>query len=103
MSASEFFSDLLHFNFSNAAKRLVDWYGVWPPQLKAFVAKLTDDEGIILWNAATTGLSDLASGKSFQQTVDDVWEIIKDQVPTKAKSDLADALGIQSRAAPTAS
>lgn len=97
MSASEFFADVLHGNFSHAAARLTDWYSGWPPELKAFVAKLTDDEGAILMNTARGLLSDLLAGKDFNQIIDDAWNTIKDQVPGKAKSDLADALGVLKR------
>lgn len=94
MSTSEFFSDILHGNFSHAASRLSDWYSGWPPELKAFVAKLTDDEGQILMNVARGLLADVLAGKDFNQIVDDAWDNIKDQVPSKAKNDLADALGV---------
>lgn len=70
---------------------------VLPKPLAELVHRLTDDEGKILWDAASTALGDLVGGKSFTQVVDDVWDTIKEQVPSKAKADLADALGIQSR------
>lgn len=97
MSAREFFADVLHGNFSHAYSRLADWYSGWPPELKAFVAKLTDDEGQILMATARGLLADALAGKDFNQIIDDAWDTIKNQVPGKAKSDLADALGVLKR------
>lgn len=98
MSASEFFGDVLHGNFTHAYSRLVDWYGGWPPQLKAFVAKLTDDEGQIIWAAAQAALEGAIAGKAITDIGDEVWTAIKDQVPNKAKADVLDALGVLLRA-----
>lgn len=98
MSASALFSDLLHGNFSHAYSRLTDWYNGWPPQLKAFVVKLTDDEGQILWQAAITLLAGAAAGTPITVIADTAWTDLQSKVPSKAKSDLLDALGVLLRA-----
>lgn len=98
MSASEFFSDVLHGNLTHAYQRLSDWYSGWPPALKAFVTKLTDDEGQIIWTAAQAALVGLESDKSITVIGDEVWEAIKEQVPSKGKADVLDALGVLLRA-----
>lgn len=74
-----------------------------PPQLAAFVNKFMDDEGQIIWGACVTALGDAVAGKTIQQIGDDVWNQIKSQVPTKAKSDVLDALGVLLRAPADAS
>lgn len=101
MSASEFFSDVLHGNLTHAYQRLADWYSGWPPALKAFVTKLTDDEGQIIWAAAQAALVGLVGDKSITVIGDEVWETIKEQVPNKAKADVLDALGVLLRASIT--
>lgn len=98
MSAEELVQDVLHGNLNHAYSRLKDWYAGWPPQLKAFIDKFMDDEGAILWSAAETALASAGDGKNISEIADETWETIKDQVPSKAKSDLLDALGVQSRA-----
>lgn len=94
MSASEFFSDVLHGNLTHAYARLVDWYGGWPPALKSFVASLTDDEGQILMAAAQTALAGGLAGKTITEIADELWNTLATQVPNKAKNDLLNALGV---------
>jgi hypothetical protein len=98
MSAEELFTDLLHFNLSHALSRFMDWYKGWPAPLKAFIAKLTDDEAQILWNVAQIALGDALAGKTIIEIAEDIWPTIEAQVPGKAKSDLLDVLGILLRA-----
>lgn len=94
MSASEFFSDVLHGNFTHAYARLADWYSGWPPQLKVFVASLTDDEGKILMAAAEEAIAGALAGQSIPTIADALWDTLKDRVPSKAKEDLMNALGV---------
>lgn len=94
MSASEFFSDVIHGNLTHAYQRLVNWYEGWPPELKAFVASLTDDEGQILMNAAKDALAGAFAGQSIPTIADALWDTLKDKVPSKAKEDLMNALGV---------
>lgn len=100
MTVENFLGDLLHLNFSSALKRLEDWWTGMQPELKAIVIKFATDEGKIVWDAGKLVLEDLTSGKTFEQAVADGWQVIKDQAPSMALSDLADAAGIQKRAQP---
>jgi hypothetical protein len=101
MSVENFIGDILSGNFSNALKRLEDWWSGMQPELKAFVQKFATDEGQIVWNAAKAGLSDLASGKTIPQAAADIWATISTQAPSMALTDVEDALGILSRAQTT--
>lgn len=98
MSASEFFSDVIHGNLTHAYQRLVDWYSGWPPQLKIFVSSLTDDEGKILMAAAEEAIAGAFAGQSIPTIADALWDTLKDKVPSKAKEDLKNALGVLLRA-----
>lgn len=93
--------ELADGNVTAVIKKL--WFlllgSVMPDDLANLVAKYIGDEGDIVWNAGTVVVTDLKSGKSFDQSISDGWNVIKDQVPSKSLSDLKDAAGIQARAA----
>lgn len=68
-----------------------------PEALAKLVSKFATDEGKIVWSAGELALSELST-KGVKQAASDGWEIIKEQVPSMALSDLEDAIGIQARA-----
>lgn len=72
-----------------------------PSALADLVSKFATTEGKVVWNAATTFLSEIGT-KGLQQAATDGWEIIKDQVPSMALTDLQDAMGIQARSTTSA-
>lgn len=93
-------NEALHGHVLTAVEKI--WETVWnalPPELQALVKSLTDDEGKILWAAAQTALVDGLAGKSITQIADEVWVTLETQVPSKAKNDLLNALGVLLHAA----
>jgi len=65
MSASEFFGDILHGEFSHAWKRLQDFWGTMPSWLRNFASKMVGKEVSILdgllATATTLLLKDIAN------------------------------------------
>jgi hypothetical protein len=68
-----------------------------PDDLAKFVAKFATDEGRLVWDTATTFISDVPT-KGVKQAAVDGWATIAIQAPSLALKDFEDALGIQSRA-----
>lgn len=59
MSIANFFHDLITGNFSNAFKRLEDFWSSLPAPIRAFIGKLATDEGKILQGLVNEALPDL--------------------------------------------
>lgn len=103
MSVENFIGDILDGNFSNALKRLEDWWSSnLQPELKALISKFSTDGGQLVWSTGTTVLAAVAAGQSVSDAAAAAWETIKDQVPGMVLADLEDAIGIQKRATTTA-
>lgn len=62
MSISNFFEDVFTGNFSNAFKRVEDWWNSMMPELKDFVAKAATDEGKILESLISVAAQDVIAG-----------------------------------------
>lgn len=62
MSLSNFFGDVFTGNFSNALKRVEDWWNSMMPELKDFVAKAATDEGKILESLISVAAQDVIAG-----------------------------------------
>lgn len=63
MSFSNFFSDLISGNFTNAESRFLDWWnGTASPELKSFLGKVESSEGQILEGLVSTAAQDVVSG-----------------------------------------
>lgn len=62
MSVSSFFGDLLSGNFSNAIKRLEDWWATAMPELQDFVTKAATTEGQILEGLIAVAAQDVIAG-----------------------------------------
>lgn len=62
MSVPTFFGDVFTGNFSNALKRLEDWWDSELPEVKEFVTKLATTEGQILEDLITVAATDVVAG-----------------------------------------
>lgn len=76
MSVENFVGDIIHGNFSNAWKRLEDFWGTLPAPVRSFVSDLGTDEGKILQGLVVTALPDLEKNgfttAGFVKTAEDI-------------------------------
>lgn len=89
------FKEALQGHILTAVEKI--WDTLWnnmPTELKNLVKSLTDDEGKIIYAAAVTAVEAGIAGKSLNEVADQVWDTLKDQVPSKAIDDLKNALGV---------
>ena len=96
MSLETFLGDVFTGNFSNAAKRLEDWWSGFSPLVKSFVQKMASDEGKILEGLVGVAAQDVISGglttASFVSAAKDVGTKLVAQNITMAQTDIFAAL-----------
>lgn len=96
MSLENFLGDVFTGNFTNAGKRLEDWWAGFSPLVKAFATKLATDEGKILEGLVVVAAQDVISGglttASFVAAAKDVGAKLAAQNITMAQTDIFAAL-----------
>ena len=96
MSLENFLGDVFTGNFTNAEKRLKDWYTGFSPLVKQFAQTLATDEGRILERLVGTAAQDVISGgmttAAFTKAAKDVGTQLVAQNITMAQTDIFAAL-----------
>lgn len=98
MSVENLLGDVFSGNFTNALKRLEDWWTSLQPSIKAFVNKVETDEGKILVTlaeqAAQSVITNGLTTASFVSAAKDVGSQLLAQNITMAQTDVFAALNI---------
>lgn len=99
MSLANLLGDIFSGNFTNAEKRIKDWWDSLSPGLQAFVTKVETDEGKILQGLVVVAAQDVLTGgfttASFVAAAKDVGTKLAEQNITMAQTTIFAALNAE--------